>query len=83
MLEKYLNDFMKQSAVLENEYMEAMRQLSSVPDMVPEAQWQRDRDKIRAKVAERMNELGNTFKSKMEALADEFMEKVMEAGGNA
>ena len=60
-----------------------MRQLSSVPDMVPKEQWQRDKDEIRAKITRRMNELGDTFKVKMKVLADEFMEKVMEAGGNA
>lgn len=83
MLEKCLNDFMRQSAILENEYLDAMRQLSSVPDMVPKEQWQRDKDEIRAKITRRMNELGDAFKVKMKVLADEFMEKVMEAGGNA
>lgn len=83
MLEKCLDNFMRQSAILENEYLDAMRQLSSVPDMVPKEQWQRDKDEIRAKIAGRMNELGDTFKVKMEALADEFMEKVMKAGGEA
>lgn len=77
-IERLQMEFRSQMDELKEDYFTQMRKLHEIPDQIPKAQMERDREKIMAGIDAKMVELGKSFAAKANAIMENFIRKLTE-----